>query len=324
MKKRLHAVEGLLELISTDPWIFQPSELYEIEGELRDELKKYNLYLVARRNRISIDFSSLSIQDEGASVSGNFSVHIQDSVKKLPFRFECPVKGKITAIGETDYPHSCLRLCIDDQHLLQFRIHEVIRFSENSLASHAYLKIEYVGQSFGEEGSSDAMTRLIGKTGKQGHGSLQKVLADLNKNHPDQEVHILLYSYESYKNYIHAGGTLEPTHDIDHDETRFNTLMHAEYTRENRIDLAEASLIRYFSPKYNDIYKKTFPKKTHDMLQSLFNYDVTGLAVPLSTMEHNLMVFSDVVSASSMHCPSYSILKDSERASFLDLTMTYA
>ena len=324
MKKRLHEVEGLLELISTDPWIFQPSELYEISGELRDELKRYNLYLVARRNRISMDIQSLFVTEGGESVSGNFSVYIQDTVKKVPFKFPSPVEGKITAIGETEYPHSFLRLLIDDQHPIQLRTHEVIRFSEHSLATFADLKVEYVGQSFGKGGSSDAMARLIGKTGKQGHGSLQKVLADLNKNHPDQEVHILLYSYESYKNYIQAGGHLEPVHDIDHDEGRLDTLMNAEYSKENRIDLAEASLIRYFSPTYNDIFKKTFPQKTHDMLQSLFNYDVTGLAVSLSTMEHNLRVYSDSVSASSMHCPSFSIVKDSERASFLDLSMTYA
>lgn len=324
MKKRLHEIEGLLELVSTDPWIFKPSELYKINGDMRDALVNYNLYLVARRNRISLDPKSLKITRNKDKICGKLVVNIEDEKKRFPFTFHCPLEGNITAIGETEYPHVHLRFIVDGYHHAQVRIHDVLRFSKHDLGEYANLKIEYIGQSYGTDGSSDAMTRLIGKTGKQGHGSLQKVLSDLNEKRPDQEVHILLYSYESYKNYIHAGGKVAPLHDFDHDESRFDRLLTAKYGRENRIDLAEASLIRYFEPKYNDIYKKTFPQKTHDMLQFLFEYDVTGLAVSISTLEHNLKVFSDKVNASSIHCPQYSILKDSERASFLDLTMKYS
>jgi len=320
----MHAIEGLLELISTDPWVFKPAELYKIDGPLREQLTRYNLYLVARRQRLSIDQSSLAISDSQEEISGNFVVHIQDEKKYIPFTYPCPIEGKVTQIGLAEYPHSYLRFIVNDVHPVQIRLHDILRFSVHKLGKYADLKIEYVGQSFGTDGSSDAMQRLIGKTGKQGHGCLQKVLADINEKYPDQEAHILLYSYEEYKNYIHAGGAVQPTYDFDHDENRFENLMTAKYSRDNRIDLAEATLIRYFEPIYNDTYKKTFPKKTHDMLQSLFEYDVTGLAVSISTLEHNLRIYSDKVSASNMHCPQFSILKDSERASFLDLTMKYA
>jgi hypothetical protein len=55
------------------------------------------------------------------------------------------------------------------------------------------------------------------------------------------------------------------------------------------------------------------------MLQSLFEMDVTGLAVSLSTMEHRLGVYSDVLAPSSAHCAQFSIVDDEDRASFLDL-----
>lgn len=321
-KTRLHEVEGLLELISTDPWVFRPSELYDISGELRDILKCYNIYLIARRNRITLDPSSLRIENNGEKICGLFQCHQENSVFKVPFEFQNPVNLPITALGDTDYPHIYLRFIAGEKLPIQIRLHDVIRFSKSELGALTDLKVEYIGQSFGDEGSSDALQRLIGKTGKQGHGSFQKVLADLSDRYPDNESHVLFYSYQQYKNLTFMGGKIPAVHDFDHEEGRLDLLMGAKYTRENRIDLVEAGLIRYFQPNYNEIYKKTFPQESHSMLQSLFDADVTGLAISLSTMEHKVKVFSDHVKPSSMHCAQFSIVDDAARASFLDLAMS--
>lgn len=318
-KTRLHEVEGLLELISTDPWIFRPSELYKVSGPLREELKRYNIYLIGRRQRISINQESLELVEGGAKIIGAFDVTKQCSTIAVPFEFHNPTNLPITSLEKTEYPHLHIRFIAGRKLPIEIRIHDVIRFCHTDLGDHSNIKIEYVGQSFGDEGSSDALQRLIGKTGKQGHGSFQKVLADLADRYPDNEAHVLLYSYEEYKNHIFMGGTTPAVHDFDYDENRVDRLMKAEYTRENRIDLVEAALIRHFQPIYNEIYKKTFPAESHAMLQSLFEADVTGLAVSLSTMEHRIKVHSDAVLPSSAHCPQYSIVDDASRASFLDL-----
>lgn len=318
MKKHLHSIEGLLELFSAEPWVFQPAELYKVREDFPFDLSNHNIYIIAHRNRITINPNSLKIENKGESVSGEFIVHNRENKSTYSFLTFPLVGKKIVDISDTIYPHISIRLKIDDGQSVQIRIQDIILCSEHNLAKLVNLKVDYIGQSYGNEGNSDAMTRLIGKTGKQGHGSLQKVLADLSTNHPDKEVHVLLYSYEFYKNFI-RNSLIKTVDDFKFNETRFDKLISAKYERSNRIDLVEAGLIRYFEPEYNEIYKKSFPQKTHEMLQSLFDYDVTGLAISLSTEDHKLSLYSDKVEENSMHCPSYSIVKDSERASFLDL-----
>lgn len=320
MKQRLHAVEGLVELISSDPWIFKPSELYKIEGDLREELRNFNIYLVARRPRIAFDPASLRIENGGSEIVGSFLIQEQDIRTPLEFAFPNPFNQPITAIGRTEFPHASLRFVVCDALPVEMRLHDVARTSHIKSTNDFDLKVDYVGQSFGSDGDSDAIQRLIGKTGKQGHGSLQRIIADINDEHSDNEVHILLYSYGQYRNFMFMGGGLVPEFDFDADPQRLDTLMNASYSRENRIDLVEASLIKYFQPKYNEIYKKTFPDTTHKMLDSLFAADVTGLAVTMSTMDHKICTYSDHVERSIIHCAQYSIVTSKDRASFLDLT----
>lgn len=320
MKQRLHEVEGLVELISTDPWIFKPTELYRIEGQLREDLRNFNIYLLARRPRISFDSASLEIR-HAQEISGSLLIQSGGDQSPIGFVFSNPFDMPITEIGKTDYPHSVLRFILGGSVPVEMRLHDVARFSEIEARDPLGMKVEYVGQSFGKDGESDALQRLIGRTGKQGHGSFQRILAEITDSHPDSECHVLLYNYGQYKNYMFMGGrSSPPTFDFDTDDGRLEQLMSASYSRENRIDLAEAALIRYFQPTYNETYKKTFPDETHKMLESLFAADVTGLAVTLSTLEHRLATYSDYAPPTSIHCARYSIVTDQERASFLDLT----
>ncbi|RCV88345.1 hypothetical protein DU505_13705 [Billgrantia montanilacus] len=268
-----------------------------------------------------LDPESLRIEGQGSKIVGAFIVSHEDEKKAVPFEFPNPTNLPITSLGETEFPHIHLRFIAGGVVPIQLRLHDVVRFCQVELAGAANLKVEYIGQSFGDNGSSDALQRLIGKTGKQGHGSFQKVLADLSDRYPDSESHVLLYSYEQYKNYMFMGGGVPAVNNFESGEDRLDRLMNAEYTRENRIDLIEAGLIRYFQPAYNDIYKKTFPRESHAMLQSLFEADVTGLAISLSTLEHSISVYSDQVSPSAMHCAQFPIVDDAARASFLDLAM---
>lgn len=322
MKKyRLHEIEALLELFSSDPFVFRPAELYKIDGQLRRELENYNIYAVGIRPRISIIPDSITFNQSKQYIEGEFSVNLGLEIKKIPFKYENKFDTPITELGELEYPYDHLRFILNGQLPIQVRINDVIRFSKAKLLPYSDLKIEYVGQSYGDEGSSDAIDRLIGKTGKQGHGSLQKVLADINASNPECEAYILLYSFSFYKKVTVAGSGPEPIIPFEDVPDRFEELLDATVPRKNRIDLIEASLIRYFKPKYNDIYKRTFPKVTHDILKELFKFDITGLATSLSTNEHNIRVYSDNSSPSNEHLSMYSIVKDKDRASFLDLSL---
>lgn len=205
---------------------------------------------------------------------------------------------------------------------VQMQLQDVLRFSDVPHSPLTDMQVEYVGQAFGENGERDVVDRLIGNTGKVGHGSLQKVLADVNASHPDKEVHLLLYSFEFHKQHIIAGGFFdqpEPLHDFDTAPNRFEQFFDSEIKRNVRIDLAEAALIKHFGPTYNEKYKKTFPAETHKILEQLHKLDITGLAVSLSTQEHNVRLVSKRVSPSDTHCATYPITTDKNRQSFFDI-----
>ena len=320
-KYRLHEIEALLELFSTDPFVFRPAALYEIDGTLRTTLENYNIYLVGTRPRISIHPHNLELDINTQTISGFFSVNMGFEIHKIPFKYKNNFNLPITEIEPSIYPYDHLHFFLNNDFAARMRVHDLIRFSQVKLFPYSSLKVQYVGQSYGELGNSDAIDRLIGKTGKQGHGSLQKVLADINAQNPECEVYILLYSFEFYKKVTIGGAGPDPLIPFENAPDRLDKFINVTIPRSNRIDLVEAALIRYFQPTYNDIYKKTFPKATHDILDKLFTLDITGLSTSISTNEHNMMIYSDKISPSDEHLALFPILREEDRAGFLDLAL---
>lgn len=323
-KYRLHELEGALELFSSDPFVFRPSELYKVEGSLRKELERYNLYIVARRPRLSLIPSSLVLDAGKNTVSGVIEAQLGEQKEHFPFKAVFTTPFQIERLDDHQFPFDFLRLWATNGYPIQVRLHDVLRFCEQDYAPVTDMYVEYVGQAFGEEGERDVVDRLIGNTGKAGHGSLQQVLAEVNASHPDQEVHLLLYSFEFHKRIVIGGGffgTPEPKYSIDDAPERFEQFFESKVKRHVRIDLAEAALIRYFAPQYNVKYKKTFPAQTHKILDRLHELDVTGLAVSLSTQEHRVRLFSTAVAPSDTHIAIYPITQDENRISFFDIAI---
>ncbi len=323
MKRRIHEVEALLELFSSDGFIFRPSELYEINlgSSLRQYLERYNIYIICRRPRFSINPKSLKLNKKKQTITGEFIISLPGEKKSVDFEFKNPMDEYIETLGALEYPFDQLRFITKSGFPIQLRIIDVIKFLANpfSLLPYSQLLVEYVGQSFGADGKRDALDRLIGETGKQGHGSLQKVLSDLNAHYPDDEVFIVLYSFEFYKKHIVGGGSYEPEISFDKAPDRFDKFMRVTLSRQNRIDLVEAALIRYFQPIYNERYKKTFPKENHKILNALYDFDITGLAISLSTEESFTPLYSHVVPASCQHLITYPITKEEDRATYFDI-----
>lgn len=324
-KFRLHTLEGALELFSAEPFVFRSSELYQIDHQLRSELERYNIYLVARRPRLSLIPSSILVDPKQNIISGVIEAHLRESKEHLVFKASIPNAIQIDSLRDQEYPFDLLRCWAKGNCHLNFRLHDILRLSNKDYSPITDMFVEYVGQAFGEAGERDVIDRLIGNTGKDGHGSLQKVLAEVNANHPDQEVHLLLYSFEFHKRIIFGGGcsgTPEPNYSFSDQSKRFEQFYEAEITRKTRINLAEAAIIKHFAPKYNDKYKRTFPLHTHKILERLHELDITGLHFTLSTKEHNVRLFSQTVPPSDEHCGHYPISKDEDRITFFDLAMS--
>lgn len=324
---RLHEIEYAIELYSSDPYVFRAADLYKIDGPLRRHLERYNVYLVTTRPRYSIEEGSLSVEDEGSVVAGVIQAHAGEARHPIPIRVRLPAEYRVGRLEPLAYPCDRLRFWTPSGLPLEIHPYELLRAAAVEQSHLTDFHVEYIGQAFGDEGSRDALDRLIGSTGKAGHGSFQRVLAEIGSTRPDREVYVLLYSFEFYKKVAIAGGLAHqpsPQIDVDKVPDRLEHFMQSSVSRETRIDLVEASLIRHFAPRYNDRYKTTFPAITHTILRRLHELDVTGLSFSLSTLEHNARVGSERAKPSDAHWQSFPIRTDEDRLTFFDLAMPAA
>ncbi len=321
---QLHEIEGALELSSSEPPVFKPSELYRLDQNIRESLSRYQLYIVARRPRLSLIVDSFSVDCDGKVISGTVMAQTsRTEFEKFELRFALPFQAKKVRVGES--PFEMLWIEPFDSSELQevgVRLFDILRLNEAVNPKYTDMFVEYIGRSYGEEGERSAVDRLIGKTGKDGHGSLQSVLADVNDMRPDQEVHVLLFSYEFHKRHVVGGySPYKPEMSMDDAPDRLDRFMSEPIDRNDRIKLAEASLIRYFQPHYNVKYKSTFPDCSHKILERMWELDITGIVVSLTTLGLAVRLYSDIAPPSFGHLTFYPIVKEKDRASFFDVTL---
>lgn len=193
---------------------------------------------------------------------------------------------------------------------------------EYDLDGNEHLEVLYVGQGYGEEGERLALDRLCS------HSTLQRILADTLHENPDQELLLLLYRYEHYRKILSSEGDFSatPTATEEEESLNFYNVQEAEFARKNRVSLAEAALIRYFEPKYNKIYKTTFPSPKHKIIEELIRKDFSGLSVEIDTSNIRAKLVSGCTKPSNclfskkhpfVHIANIPLYSTEERESFL-------
>jgi hypothetical protein len=76
------------------------------------------------------------------------------------------------------------------------------------------------------------------------------------------------------------------------------------------VSLAEAGLIRYFQPLYNDVFKLRFPGRRHTILENLRERDLMGLVVELQAQDMPLRLGSEKVPYLHYHLAKFLIHLD--------------
>lgn len=289
MISRKYSAEGGLELFSSGATMLQPTDIYHLakDDETRKALIGCNIYIVARRRRISIATDSLRIENQ--QIRGDFLVQYGHGYERFPFKHGLKLADYITSVEVGGYPQYGIYYRASNGETVRMPIFRFMADCEYDLDDNDDLEVLYVGKGYGKNGERLALDRL------QHHEKLQRVLADTLHEQPDHEVLLLLFRYEHYKNHSSSSGdfSVEPTATEKEDSDYLQTVMNAKFSRRNRVLLAEAGLIRYFEPKYNKIYKKTFPSKKQKVLQELLALDFSGLTVQVDTGNIKANLFSD-------------------------------
>lgn len=322
MVARKFMAEGGLELYSSGASVIQPADIYHLakNKEVREALNGCNLYLVTRRPRISVAPHTLRIDND--HIKGDFQVQFGHDYECFNFSHTLKLADHITSVQVSGYPQGGIYYKTISGETVKMPIFRFMVDCEYDLDGNDDLEVLYIGQGYGKEGERLALDRL------QEHKTLQRILADTLHDKPDHEVLVLLFRYEHYKKHSSTAGdfSVESTATVDEDAQYLSTIMDANFSRRNRVSLAEAGLIRYFEPRYNKIYKETFPSKRHKVLEELMELDFSGLIVQMDTSNIKTNLYSDKVSPVTgmlaklhpyVHIAKIPLYSADERESFL-------
>lgn len=136
------------------------------------------------------------------------------------------------------------------------------------------LDIQYIGQAFGNDGSRTAIDRL------RKHEKLQEI--SLKGAPAHHQIYLFMLGIQTGNAQMFlfnpfAENTKDGSNRIDASlDKLFNT------TEAERTTLFEASLIRYFKPKYNIAFKESFPSSNLKVLQDCYKKDLAGVCAEIN------------------------------------------
>lgn len=313
MPKRKHISELAIGFYSDGLLLLHPKDLDDIDEHPEEYIQLANrchIYFIVTRPRVTYVPGSVSAAD--GRTQGRFRFSNQGNSVESAFSFSGePPEGQVE-VGP--YPHTKLLVTKDCQVIFTLPAHVACMMCEEiekpELRS---LKVQYVGMSYAD-GTRSARDRLAS------HSTLQRVLADLNGDEPDQEVLLLLAEFASPQTMISINGRDKALRvEEDRDVSEALVRQANEISKGQEISLIEAGLIRYFRPKYNDKYKETFPMSSQKILAELYSIDFSGLTVEINTESVNARLFSEARADGAHHIAYYDLHDPAARRSFFDL-----
>ncbi len=276
-----------------------------------------HIYMICRRPRVIIDVEKFKFNGDNIDLS--FKIQNKDKFDSLDLTLTNPFGTDDVKI-ESEYPYNKFSF-ISNERTIVAKTAVLLQ----NLPRHQFhgdfldLEILYIGQSYGVDGARTAPERL------KRHETLQAIYAEsLNKN-PDQEIWLMLLSFEQIGLTMFDGRTKFTDAEREEDKPRavnfFQTIWNGGITEQQFINFTEAALIRFFRPIYNKEYKDTFPNPAHKTYVECYDLDVNSVCLELGTMDSvNAMVYTDTIKKAPIHFGDFLLHNKAERKSMFDFS----
>lgn len=250
MAIRKYLTEFGLNMLGTYNVLLQQDQLDRLEPGGFDSTHPCHIYMVARRPRITLDPASIKFEEE--TFNGIFNIQRGNSLESHEFNFPNGFGTSKLRI-ECPYPHTEFSIYDDHDNKVSSGKTAFLITLFGDFWKLLSLEVLYVGQSYGIEGARTAPGRL------KNHSTLQGIYAEAIRRSPDQEIWLLLWSFEQllYMSFDGSQDTYGTT--LDEDDAHINQVLETGITEQQQINFTEAALIRYFEPEYNKLYKDSFP-----------------------------------------------------------------
>lgn len=310
-----YSIENSIGVGSTELCLVPASGIYEPGVQAFADAAPAHLYAICTRPRLLMRPESFSRRDRTIEATWTTTDQNQDevtwSVQLAPGYDLAPIRGgsevQIFEEGEvvrTAPAATLLAECLSEgASKSDFdAIHE--RFLD--------LQVQYVGQAFGTNGERNAVTRLTE------HSTFQRVLAQLDSGPGFLQSWVLLMGFNAQTNAMSFGPWSGQVSFEDSLERALSNL-EAEIEPNQATNIAEASLIRYFQPHFNVIYKDSFPNEEHTTYTFPYELDVNSVTFGLETTGVNCRLTSDNVAPAWGHSAFFPLRPSSDRRAMLDL-----
>lgn len=265
-----------------------------------------HIYMVGRRSRLTI------IPDDVRCANSRFEgdVTIQDGplLRKVPFS----VSWRDGLAFSSQYPFNWFSFSENGKVILEGRTALLVPRLGPQFKPYLDFEVLYIGQAYGEDGNRTARERL------QTHSTLQKIYSEAISRTPDKEVWLALWSFMpnlimSFDGQSKIYGTT-----TEEDDAHTEKVLNTEITEQQQINFTEAALIRYFQPKYNKIFKHSFPNPAHETYSECYDLDVNSVSVELNTEQSFSRLWSMSVEPRWIHQIVYPLHSKSERAAMFE------
>lgn len=172
-------------------------------------------------------------------------------------------------------------------------------------------EVLYVGQAYGKDGRRNAVDRL------KKHETLQKIA--LSGIPEGRFLHLFLIQVNKSsrlctvfnphaKNKEQGGERIEAGIDFAFDVSE------AEL-----VTLFEASIIRYFQPRYNKEFKDSFPSSNMKCLSRCYDKDISAIISEIVFENTPIVFFSNSVKAKVEHVAKFDLHKEEDRKTFFNV-----
>lgn len=294
--------------------ILQQSELEFVnEKNYFDENNPCHLYFICKRPRITINPKRFKVTKKYIRLT--FNVQRQDEFETKEYKFTNTFKRDDIKI-KSDYPNNIFQLYTDEEILVDAKVAPFLQ----SLISEKYLDLEvlYIGQSYGVDGARTAPDRL------KSHSTLQGIYSEAISKNPDSEIYIALASFSQINIMMMDGRTKFTEEELENDKVRMkkvNDRLNWEgISEQQKINFTEAALIKYFQPRYNIIYKDSFPNPAHKTYTECYELDINAVCIELQTFEMiNCCLYSEAVNAAPWHMKNFLLNSEADRKSMFEI-----
>ncbi len=311
--KRKFVSEFSVSITSKGWLMFTPDQLHA-DGKMNDELQEVadnsHIYLICKKPKATC-CNEQPIINNGL-VSGKVSSRVKGKEIVSEYTFPFEFEDNEVSLNVADYPHKKIQTLKSDGLWERYWPSDALAlYTGNDI--YCNFEVLYVGQAFAE-GKRTAIDRL------KSHSTLQKILAETMSDYPDDQVFIFNLVYDDYILLTSFDGRDKTSITGEEDNIRLKSIIDNHLSQKEVICLAEAGLIRYFQPKYNAIYKESFPASDQKILSGCFAFDFSGLSVEIELSPSPFKLYSDKIKFRYHHIAAFNLSDEEERLGFFILS----